>query len=69
MAFLTIERRGGNRGQGWEVAGTKIAQEDGIARRRVTPSWTRVPAVVFPQCSLGATLGLRARRWGYLLMW
>ena len=36
MAFLTMEQRGGNRGQGGEAAGTKVPQGEGIARRRVT---------------------------------
>jgi hypothetical protein len=36
MAFLTIERRGGKRGQGLEAAGTKAAQEEGTGRKRVT---------------------------------
>src|SRR5438874_12310776 len=36
MAFLTIEQRAGKRGHGWEAAGTKAAQEEGIARKRMT---------------------------------
>ena len=36
MAFLTIERRAGTRGHGQVNAGTKAAQQEGIARKRVT---------------------------------
>src|SRR5205085_225479 len=35
-ALLTIERRGGKRGQARELAGTKAPQEEGNGRRRVT---------------------------------
>jgi hypothetical protein len=36
MAFLTIERRDGKRGQAREAPGTKIQQAGGIAEGRVT---------------------------------
>src|SRR5438477_4158205 len=38
MAFLTIEQRGGNRGQCPEAAGTKASQEEENGRRRATRS-------------------------------
>ena len=41
MAFLTME-----------AATTKIPQTGEIELERVTGAWTRVPALVFPQCSL-----------------
>jgi hypothetical protein len=43
MAFLTIEQRGGKRGHGREAAGTKAAQEEGIAGRYVTARGCRWP--------------------------
>jgi hypothetical protein len=43
MAFLTIERGGGNRGQTREAAVTKAAQEEGAIRRRLTARARRRP--------------------------
>lgn len=36
-----------------EAAGTKAAQGGRNRQRTSNPSWTPVPALVFPQCSLG----------------
>src|SRR3954453_8802768 len=43
MAFLTIEGRGGKRGQARERAGTKAPQEEGNGRRRVTARGRECP--------------------------
>jgi hypothetical protein len=53
MAFLTIEQRGGKRGHGREAAGTKAAQEEGIAGRYVTARGCRWPR----WCSLSVPFG------------
>src|ERR1051325_1051311 len=55
-----MERRGGKRGHGREAAGTKAR------KKRKSPegeyrTCPRVPALVFPQCSLVAALPHRCR--------
>jgi hypothetical protein len=53
MAVLTIQLRDGNRGQAREAAGTKIPQTETDLPTTSDRAWRRVPALVFPQCSLG----------------
>jgi hypothetical protein len=60
--LLTIEQRGGNRGQGREAAGTEVPQEEGIARRRVTSRGLRCSR----WCSLNVPLGSRLAHTGTL---
>ncbi len=51
-SLLTIEQRGGNGGHGREAAGTKVPQRRNRPKTSDLP-WTPVPALVFPQGSLG----------------
>ena len=52
MAFPTIERQSGNRGQARVTATKQMPQFEGIQLTRGDRALTRMPALVFPGCSL-----------------